>query len=461
MLAKSYDRGFAERCFSQIEGFGTYGFPESHAASFALLVYCSAWLKCYYPDVFAAAILNSQPMGFYAPAQLVRDAREHGVEVRPVDVNASDWDHTLEPLAASEKTPSPPEKPPSSCPSPAISPWRDCRLEWPYPPADMAGEKGRCGTLPSWSEGGLHAQGKEAVCKTTHAVRLGFRLVAGFREDDAKCVIEARQQDGRFRTPEDLMHRAKLGPAAMRTLARADAFGSLDLGRRATLWHVSGLEPDNLPLLPSPSGRGNAIATGTPCAPSYGEGVGVRGDVELPPLRDEEAVTEDYSVFGLSLRNHPMAFMRTGLQEKGMVTAADLKKLPDGRFIKIAGLVLFRQRPGTAKGTIFMTIEDETGAANLIVWPKLAEKYRRAVFGAKVLLCEGVLQKESNVIHVVSRRLTDWTAALQRLQPQTTEAFALRFGRGDEVAHASGSDAQTRKSVNQAWTDTLKSRDFR
>ena len=181
--------------------------------------------------------------------------------------------------------------------------------------------------------------------------------------------------------------------------------------------------------------------------------------IELPPLTQEEAVAEDYAVFGLSLRNHPMAFMREELSAKGMITAADLKELTNGKLVKIAGLVLFRQRPGTAKGTIFITMEDETGAANLIVWPKVAETYRRAVFGAKVILCEGILQKESNVIHVVSRRLTDWTAMLRRLQPEAS-AFELRFGRGDEVAHASGGDVRTSR-VNTSWTDTLKSRDFR
>ncbi len=176
-------------------------------------------------------------------------------------------------------------------------------------------------------------------------------------------------------------------------------------------------------------------------------------------MKQEEAVAEDYAVFGLSLRNHPMAFMRKDLKAKGMVTAADLKKLNNGKFVTIAGLVLFRQRPGTAKGTIFITMEDETGAANLIVWPKIAESCRKAVFGAKVILCEGILQKECNVIHVVSRRLTDGTPMLRRLQPEAG-AFGLRFGRGDEAAHGSGGDRRASK-VKANWTDTLKSRDFR
>ena len=184
-------------------------------------------------------------------------------------------------------------------------------------------------------------------------------------------------------------------------------------------------------------------------------------DVELPPLRDEESVTEDYSAFGLSLRNHPMAFMRGTLRAKGMAAAADLKNLPDGRYVKIAGLVLFRQRPATAKGTIFVTIEDETGAANLIVWPKTAAQYRRAVFGAKVLLCEGVLQKESNVIHVVSRHLTDWTPLLKNLQPGQSDAMRLQLDRDGQVFHSSSASFRARKSVHTVWTNSLKSRDFR
>jgi error-prone DNA polymerase len=480
MLARGYEREFAERCFSQIQGFGTYGFPESHAASFALLVYCSAWMKCYYPDVFAAAILNSQPMGFYAPAQLVRDAREHRVEVRPTDVNASVWDHTLEALS-SDHSPSPQPSPPGRGGQVAA-----VETSSPLPEGEGQGEGGK----PQ---------------KHQHALRLGFRLIAGLREDDARKIVGARKAGGAFESPEDLMRRAKLGPAAMLTLARADAFGSLDLGRRETLWNVAGLEANELPLnvmfgrdpaiqvtnaetkswmaasraamtekcvIPeTPQALSGIVGNAKPrlCNdPGYrhsrfrddDNGRFFEDDgIELPPLREEEAVAEDYAVFGLSLRNHPMAFLRKELKAKDMVTAADLKKLNNRKFVTIAGLVLFRQRPGTAKGTIFITMEDETGAANLIVWPKVAETYRRAVFGAKVILCEGILQKESNVIHVVSRRLADWTPVLRRLQPEAS-AFGLRFGRGDEVVN--GSSGETRASkTNLSWTDTLKSRDFR
>ena len=243
MLAKGYEREFAERCFSQIQGFGTYGFPESHAASFALLVYCSAWMKCYYPDVFAAAILNSQPMGFYAPAQLVRDAREHGVEVRPADVNASDWDHTLEPVSRGHF--------PSPCPSP--------------PGRGDGASTAATGLLSPGGEGwgeGSHPQ------KHQHALRLGLRLIAGMREDDGKSIMEARKTGGAFKSPEDLMRRAKLKPSAMLTLARADAFGSLDFGRRETLWDVAGLEANELPLSVM-AGRDPAIQA-TKAEPKYG-----------------------------------------------------------------------------------------------------------------------------------------------------------------------------------------------
>ena len=469
MLARNYGRDFAERCFSQIQGFGTYGFPESHAASFALLVYCSAWLKRYYPDVFAAAILNSQPMGFYAPAQLVRDARQHGVEVRPIDVNGSAWNHTLETL----------DEPPHPCPlsregtgERLLDGHARTPSPHPHPLADGDAKRGKLAKASllgeGWGEGAFSS-------KSRHALRLGLRLVAGLHEGDAARLVEARRQGGPFLTAEDLMRRAKLKPAVLRTLARADAFGSLDLGRRETLWDVAGLEADVLPLMAqngpvSPQRRPRE--GGDPCKPQSlpqkwipafaGMMPAQRShDVELPPLWEDEAVTEDYFTFGLSLRNHPMAFVRGALQAKGANAAADLKNLPDGRQVKIAGLVLFRQRPGTAKGTIFITIEDETGTANLIVWPKIAALYRRAVFGANALLCEGVLQKESNVIHVVSRHLTDWTPMLKKLQPGQSGAASLQLDRDGQAIHSSGTTLQTRKSVHLLLTNSLKSRDFR
>jgi error-prone DNA polymerase len=371
MLANDYPRDFAERCFNQIEGFGTYGFPESHAASFALLVYVSAWIKCYHPDVFCCALLNSQPMGFYAPAQLIRDAREHGVEIRPIDVNHSDWDHRLEP-----------------------------------------GGGERC------------------------AVRLGFRLVAGLKKAAANRLVQARQAP--FSSPAELMHRAGLNRSAMLTLAQADAFGSMGLDRRQALWAVMGLEDNALPLF---AGLSPPIVRAS-----------------LPAMPDGQSVAEDYAALGLSLKRHPMAFLRPDLERKGLVTAERLRTITSNRRVTIAGLVLFRQRPATASGTIFITLEDETGSANLIVWPAISEKFRRAVFGAKLLACTGTLQREGQVIHVVAKSLYDWSGEIYKLH-EGAENFALRFGRGDEVSSGSGDDG--RRPRDAAALMKLKSRDFR
>jgi error-prone DNA polymerase len=371
MIKHGVEPEFAERCYKQLEGFGSYGFPESHAASFALLVYVSAWIKCHHPEVFCCALLNSQPMGFYAPAQLIRDAREHGVEVRPIDVNHSQWDHTLERL-----------------------------------------DDGR------------------------HALRLGFRLVAGVRQAEVEKFIEARRQP--FSSPAELMHRAGLMRSTMQALAQADCFGSMGLDRRQALWNVMGLEENPLPLL---------AGLATPASPAL-----------LPMMADSQSVAEDYTALGLSLKRHPMAFLRSDLQREGLITAETLRTLPNGRRVTIAGLVLFRQRPATASGTIFVTLEDETGSANLIVWPSIAEKFRKAVFAGKLLACVGTLQREDQVIHVVARSLHDWSGAINRLQ-EGSERFGLRFGRGDEVSSGSGDDG--RRPRDAAMLIKLKSRDFR
>jgi error-prone DNA polymerase len=328
MVTRGYDRTFAERCFSQIQGFGTYGFPESHAASFALLVYVSAWVKCRYPDVFCCALLNSQPMGFYAPAQIVRDAREHGVDVRAIDVNHSQWDHTLE-------------------------------------------------------------AGKDGL----YAVRLGLRLISGLSQKDAEKLI-AHRGNG-YASLAEIVRRASLSKSTMQLLAGADAFGSMTLPRREALWNAISVEPDTLPLL-AISAR-NEIA------------------VNLPSMPLSQTVMEDYDTAGLSLRRHPVSFLRENLKSAKIVSARDLKTLRNGSRIAIAGLVLFRQMPGTAKGTIFVTIEDETGTANLILWKNVWEKHRQAAFGAKLLFCQGTLQREDGVIHVVARRLTDWSERLRGL----------------------------------------------
>ncbi len=327
MVANGYAAEFAERCFKQIEGFGEYGFPESHAASFALLVYVSAWLKCRYPEVFAAAILNSQPMGFYAPAQLVRDARAHGVAVRPPDVNRSLWDCTLEP--------------------------------------DGTG---------GW------------------ALRLGLRQIKGFAKLHADALTAARSdpQPRPFADPADLARRAGLPRATLEALARADAFGTAGLDRRRALWAVRGLDPAPPPPLFAAAGFG-----------------GSEPPVALPATSPGEEVLEDHAAIRMSLRRHPLALMRGDLAAAGAVPAARLAALGDGARVAVAGLVLVRQRPGTASGVIFLTLEDETGIVNLVVWSKVFERYRPEIMTARLLLAVGRLQREGPVTHVVARHLED------------------------------------------------------
>ena len=358
MAARGYERDFAERCFHQIEGFGTYGFPESHAASFALLVYVSAWIKCHYPEVFAAALLNSQPMGFYAPAQIVRDAREHGIEVRPPDVNASDWDCTLEPAAGAR-----------------------------------------------------------------FALRLGLRQIKGLAEDAAHALMAARGNG--YAEVRALWRRAGLDAKALEALARADAFGTLGLDRRAALWEIKGL-----PL---------AGAAGTPLPLFAAAGEEERGEepqVVLPEAALSEEVVDDYRSLRLSLKAHPVSFLREELSEMGLVEAARLAALPDGTWLRLAGLVLVRQRPGSAKGVIFATLEDETGIANAIVWPDVFARYRQTVLKASLLMVEGRLQREQTVIHLVAQRLTDMTDRLHALaRPEAFLAppFEGSLARADEV----------------------------
>ena len=357
MVANGYDADFAERCFNQIKGFGDYGFPESHAASFALLVYVSSWLKKHYPDVFAAAILNSQPMGFYAPAQLVRDAREHGVEIRPADVNFSDWDNTLE-------------------------------------------ENGN----------------------GYRALRLGFRQIKGFRKNDAVALTDAR--DGPYRDPADIQHRAGLSDAALERLAKTDAYGSMKLGRREALWAVRALPPAPLPLFGDGEHRHDP-------------------DVSLPSMAIGEEVTHDYATLRLSLKTHPLALLREELAAAHVTPNERLIRTKDGTRVTVAGIALVRQRPGTASGVIFITLEDETGVANLVVWPKTFEKYRRVVMGARLIRVTGKLQREGIVTHVIADRLEDMTHRLHALsgpdfEPATRRksadgAYENNLARADEV----------------------------
>jgi error-prone DNA polymerase len=391
MVARGYDRDFAERCFRQIEGFGEYGFPESHAASFALLVYTSAWMKCRYPDVFCAALLNAQPMGFYAPAQLVRDAGEHGVALREVDINLSTWDATLE---------------------------DDAPL-----PSPLVGE-GRQGGRRE-----IHARHREQALaiRTRCAVRLGLRQVKGFREADAARLVAAR--DKPYRSVRDLWLRSGISRSGLERLAEADAFRSIGLDRRAALWEVRALDPvaaaEHLPLFAA------AAAAGASGAASR------EAPVALPAMPLGEHVVNDYRSLSLSLKAHPLAFLRAELAARSITLAGRLAEIPSGRRLSVAGLVLVRQRPGTAQGVIFATLEDETGIANIIVWPKVFERYRPIVLGSRLLKVTGRLQSEQGVIHIVAERLEDWSSLLARLSDEPIGTGGI--ARADEVERPSTS----------------------
>ncbi len=357
MTTRGYERAFAENCFGQIEGFGEYGFPESHAASFALLVYASAWIKCRYPDIFCAAIVNSQPMGFYQPAQLVRDARQHDVEIRPADVNFSDWDCTLEPSA----------------------------------PASGGGMGGG------------------------HAVRLGFRLIQGLNEDELKKLIAARGNG--FSSIERLAAIAGISRFTIERLAEADAFRSLGLDRRAALWAARRLDAIGArpPRRPDAAAAEDALPLLTP---HLSDELFPEPSVTLPAMALSEHVVEDYVATGLSLKEHPVRFFRERLTALGAKRNAELRsdEVRQDAVVTVAGLVLVRQRPGTAKGVIFMTIEDETDIANIIVWPKAFEKNRRTVMTARFLAVRGRLQRAGLVIHVVAESFFDLSAELPSLR---------------------------------------------
>lgn len=340
MKARGYDTDFAERCFRQIEGFGEYGFPESHAASFALLVYVSCWIKCQFPDVFACALLNAQPMGFYAPAQIVRDFREHGGEARHADINHSDWNYTLE------------------------------EVEGPM-----------------------------------RALTLGFRQIKGFAEDDARAIVAAR--DKPFASLEDFAARTRLRFPALKRLADADAFRSLGLDRRAALWAVSRYRETGTPA---------DMLEGLPLFDAAkAEPLGREAGLALPDMKLGEHVVQDYISLRMSLKAHPMQLLRGLFAGEGYVFSRDLAHLPVDRFMQVAGVVLVRQRPGTASGVIFATIEDETGVANIIVWPKVFQRFRRIVMGARLIGVRGRLQREQGVIHVVADRLVDMSPRLALL----------------------------------------------
>ncbi|MDF2766618.1 MAG: error-prone polymerase, partial [Rhodospirillales bacterium] len=381
MLERGYEPDFAERCFSQIEGFGTYGFPESHAASFALLVYVSAWIKCHYPAAFAAALLNSQPMGFYAPAQIVRDAGDHGVELRGVDVNASDWDCTLEPARAG---------------------------------------------------GGF-------------ALRIGFRQVKGMPEAAARRLVERRGNG--YPDPLALWRRGGIPPVALERLAEADALRSMGLTRREALWALKGLGPAPLPLF----------------AAAGEEELGEEPKVAIPEPTLGEEVLDDYRSLRLTLKAHPMKLLRDDPAMANVVTAAGLKEHPEGR-VTVAGLVLVRQRPGTASGVIFATIEDETGVSNLIIWPRTFETFRREVLASSLMRVEGKLQREGLVMHVIADRIDDLSHLLRELGARDGKV-QLQVGRGDQVRHGGGGRPDAGRVAPTRYTgnrdETFPSRDFR
>lgn len=351
MVKKGYDPAFAERIFKQLEGFGSYGFPESHAASFALLVYVSCWIKCYRPDVFACALLNSQPMGFYAPSQLVSDARKHGVTVRPVDVNHSCWDNTLE----------------------------------------------------------EHA-GKYRV------LRLGFRQVKGLGQEEMERLIAGRTAP--YRHIHSIMD-AGVPLSALERLADADAFRSMGMDRRRALWEVSAL-----------ADRPHALFEGQPSESAS------EAPVTLPLMTPSEHVVQDYATMALSLKAHPVSFVRQQLFKRSVLSVRELDLWPDGTLLRVAGLVLVRQRPGTASGICFITIEDETGSANLVAFEKIFERFRKEIVTSRLLMVEGKLQREGSVTHVIIQKCYNCNALLNQLSLPTDEEHLMNVPYNDSTSPA-------------------------
>src|SRR5258707_288113 len=388
MVKNGYTQEFAEKTFKQLEGFGSYGFPESHAASFALIAYASSWMKCWHPDVFCAALLNAQPMGFYAPAQIVRDARAHGVEVRPVCINASRWDCTLEPT-----------------PPPCLGP----RASRP-----------------------LFLGAGETPAEGRFAVRLGLRMIKGLAETEADAIVAARA-DQPFVSVHDLWRRAGVSVASLVRIAEADGFQpSLKLARREALWAIKALRDEPLPLFAAASARDRETV------PEIDEPI-----VELRPMTAGSEVVEDYSHVGLTLRHHPVAFLREDLRRQRIITCREAMESHDGRWGETAGIVLVRQMPGSAKGVIFITLEDESGIANLVIWPAIFEKQRRIILSAGMMAAYGRIQRVGDVVHLVAHRLTDLSSELASVGDRDC-AFPLPHGRGDELHHGSpGADPRS------------------
>ncbi len=389
MIRNGYSAEFAEKTFSQLEGFGSYGFPESHAASFALIAYASNYVKCHFPDVFCAALLNSQPMGFYAPAQIVGDAQKHGVEVRPVCINRSRWDCTLERIGNTDR----------------------------------------------------------------HAVRLGMRMVKGLAVADAARIVAARMNRD-FESVDDVWRRSNVPTEALVQLAEAVGFlQSLKLQRRDALWAIKALRDEPLPLFAAAAEREAAVI------PEQQE-----PEVELRQMTEGHNVIQDYGHVGLTLRQHPIAFLRRDLEKRNIVTCSEAMNARDGRWVMTAGLVLVRQKPGSAKGVMFITIEDETAPANVVVWPSLFEKRRRVVLGASMMAINGRIQREGEVVHLVAQQLFDLSGDLSGLADRDVD-FKLPTGRGDEFARGGETDPQDRSKpvpeprdifVRDLHIDTLK-----
>jgi error-prone DNA polymerase len=374
MKEKGLSGEFAEQVFNQIRGFGEYGFPESHAASFALLVYVSAWLKCYYPAAFCTAIINSQPMGFYSPSQLIRDARAHGVRVLPADVNFSGW---------------------------------DCRLE------EVEGRGSGVGSREDSSRFKVQSSKLEdndtevlsteyLVQSTEHSLRLGLRVLTGIPEAAAKRV-ETVRKGGPFSSLDDFVRRTGLSQAVVSKLAEADAFSSLAIDRRAALWQALGQErkAKQMPLLAG-------LADDEP-------------EAQLPPMPMVEQVFADYRTSGLSLKAHPISFFREHLNKMRVTPAGELNQTRDGRHLRVAGIVLLRQRPGTAKGITFATIEDETGLANLVIRPEIWERYYAAARRSAAWVAHGCLENKEGVIHLVVNRLEDLSHLLGGLKTESRD----------------------------------------